>query len=394
MRAVMGLADCTLDVGMTDDDSYAPRYAAEQKPRWWAAPGCDIGVGDVVFTRGYGGAGTYRTEGELISGAKAWQLSLDDGLTSSINGAAQTTDGYVAVDVRNGLHVLDLEGRARTTIDAPVVAHLPTVTTERAFVIVSHSPADFSLLSIALDGTACWQLASYGSERFATVMLADGVLIASAKFPGSHSTVLALDPATGALLWSHAVYGSVADPVAADGIVLLGFDPATRGAVALDLRTGATLWVTEPRHSVHAVAVADGVAYVEERGLGLTARAVTTGETLWIAERLEVDHLAIGNGRIVAIGARRAYGLDPEDGSVVWTLGEAERTTFGQPAIADGVVYILTDHGLFAHALDDGAELLRVEDDDLDLRGPSRGPLPFGDVVLVYDYGGGLHAYR
>jgi len=165
--------------------------------------------------------------------------------------------------------------------------------------------------------------------------------------------------------------------------------------MALDLRTGATRWVTEPRHTVHSVAASGGVAYIEERGLGLTARAIVTGETPWIADGLEIDHLAVGDGRIVATGARRAYGLDPADGSVVWTLGEAERTTFGQPAIADEVAYLLTDRGLVAHALDDGTELLRVHDDDLDLsvlRG--RAPLPFDDLLLVFDHGGVLRAYR
>ena len=167
-------------------------------------------------------------------------------------------------------------------------------------------------------------------------------------------------------------------------------------AIALDAASGAERWATDSGFGQSAIAIADRVVYVLDLNDGLAARDLQTGEATWTFDVIGAGfftNLAVSETRVVAVNARFAYGLDPADGSLSWTLGEDERTRFSVPVIADDVVYFFADdRGLVAHDIDSGAEQLRVDiPEAARQQGP---PLPFGDLVVFFDVTGALRAYR
>ena len=374
------LENCVHDVAVTDDDAYAMRYAAEQPARRTAAGDCGD-VGDPVSTRGFGTGGTYRTDADLVAGELAW--TIDRGVV----GVAATADGLLVVDLRNGFHRLDPGGTTVASFEARTVPHVPAVTTERAFVLTADSPAAHSVLSIALDGTACWQLAGYEGERFGTVSLDDGLLLVTGhNVESAVGTIVGIDPDSGDIRWTRAFHGQLTPPAMAGGLVLLGIEGA---AVALSADSGRTRWSVPARRAL-AVAALDDVAYVADADQ-LIARDLGTGADRWTYRgTTTIETIAVDGGRVVGSGGRRAFGLDPDDGTVTWTLSGEGTTVYSQPVIVGEVVYIVAGQSsLVAIDLDDGQERLRIPVPRM--REP---PASIGDMVLAIDDTGALRAYR
>ena len=103
----------------------------------------------------------------------------------------------------------------------------------------------FQLAVTANDGTGGDPLAGYGS--IAPASFANGLLYAAGgRTPqGEPGAVVALDPATGGVVWKHPTPGPVLQPVAVTAetlVVVSAFDGGGKGVLELlDARTGAPL---------------------------------------------------------------------------------------------------------------------------------------------------------
>ena len=384
------LDDCVFDVAVTQDEEYARRYAEEQPQRLRVDGNCGSAVGELVSMEGGDARRTFATSGELIGGQLAWEFTFDDGPSPVVTGVGAAPEGYVVIDMRRGFHWLDLEGRLLRTVEARPRRHVPAVTTERVYGIVQGG-----LLALAHDGTLCWQLLAYEGEQFHALGLADGRLFVATSYAGVGS-LLALDPASGAMLWSRSYPRPVESWATDSGRLVIGVG----GAIyALEASTGQPLWVQDDGGLISAAGISDETAYSLDLTEGLAAYDLASGTEAWryrpgVGESLGfTTHFALGGQYAVVVNDRYALGVRLADGSLAWSLGKEESARFSQPAIAGDVVYFLRDDlTLIGHALADGQQLLRVE---LPVRAREAGPpVPSNSTLLVTGHDGSLRAYR
>lgn len=202
---------------------------------------------------------------------------------------------------------------------------------------------------------------------------------------------LALDAATGEVLWQYREFGERenvdSSPAVADGRVYFGGETAV---YALDAETGEAVWTREiPTHPDSSPAVADGVVYYgapDRSDDGPPARLwaldAANGETMWTVDVDDVSlrtSPAVADGMVyVAASSQRVcagvggdgesncsgvtrgqlYAVDAARGELRWTTA-IETDTRSSPAVADGVVYVGCRDGLSA-VTTDGESAWRV----------------------------------
>ena len=163
--------------------------------------------------------------------------------------------------------------------------------------------------------------------------------------PVSRDFLVALDAATGAILWKTEVpakgggsQGDSTTPTVVGGRVYA--ITASSAVVCLDAKTGAKIWEKKPFAKVSdvhsSVLVADGVLVASAYGVvGLDA---ATGETLWEAKKLRADKpspvvwKSEGGTRVIVNSARKLTCHDVKSGKVMWELpggGSATPAIYG-----------------------------------------------------------------
>ena len=242
---------------------------------------------------------------------------------------------------------------------------------------------------------------------------------------GPGTSVVALDPKNGKEIWRS---GNDEASYAAPQKVLLANTPQilaymATGLVAFDLKSGAELWrydyLEERRKNIPAPVVADDIVYVTNNTLGFTALKVAYENNKWTTHRLwssrkEKQHYGsplLGEGCLYYHNSKREIKcLDLKDGKVRWTVDnvgaqyagliridekhllaaaddghimlfegtpqagtEAARfqpleSSFPQPAIADGRLYVRDHKNLMCFELSVGlpAVLSKVDDKGLE----------------------------
>ena len=254
------------------------------------------------------------------------------------------------------------------------------------------------------------------------VAVTDGAVIA-AQIDG---VVLALDPATGTVLWRYELSAGISPsagalfsaPTTDAGDIIVGH----QRAVAALARTGAPLWTFDPvpagrdSQSAAAIAVADGVAVgTFNRAVGgLLAWDRVTAHELW---RIEGDQMVAinaspvisGDSVFVVTGADEVVALDLVTGAIRWHTKLDPRgfdwgnATIGTPALAQHVIVIPTLYrDLVALDTVTGVELWRHAGTPSPLRtthyrgadeaGFAASPVITGDVVWAADTAGVLTA--
>lgn len=160
-----------------------------------------------------------------------WSASLG----SRIIATPVIADGYVIVGTEWGevRAFRESDGAALWTFDAGGdVIGSPTIRNGRVF--AANRDGDLFALRL-IDGTQVW-IAALSGSIYSTPVVLDGRLIAGVGAPGG--AVVALDPDTGATLWSTAVGGSVyASALRDGGSIWIGATPGNYHR--LDLATGA-----------------------------------------------------------------------------------------------------------------------------------------------------------
>ena len=188
---------------------------------------------------------------------------------------------------------------------------------------------------------------STGQQIFSAVAVADGLV-----FTGSTDNHLyAMDPDTGAVIWTFRAGDDVQDPAIGDGRV---YAISRDGNLyAVDEFTGALIWQT-PFFQVGVPPVdVDGVVYI-----GSEAHDAATGSLLW-SSAAPVDTAAAVSGEVVYEGGSDGsiYALDAATGSVIWATPTGASQTLSAPAVAGGVVYAEAGSQLIALDAATGATL-------------------------------------
>ena len=131
-------------------------------------------------------------------------------------------------------------------------------------------------------------------------------------------------------------------PAVADGVVYVGVDGFDDGLLALDAATGQLLWEYETESSVtSSPTVANGGVYFGSYDQRLYALDATTGNLLWRFKTSDAVYSSpvVKNG-VVYFGSNdtHLYAVDTASGDLRWRF-ETEDPVRSSPAVAEGVVY-------------------------------------------------------
>jgi outer membrane protein assembly factor BamB len=197
--------------------------------------------------------------------------------------------------------------------------------------------------------TLDWQLPSVQGAP----AIAGGAVFMSAR----DGTMYALNANTGATLWSYqpdigGTWGEAA--VGANGVVYAGFDDGPWGMVggiyALDPRTGFPLW-RYPLGAAISPTVANGTLYFGEANY-VFALDAATGVLKWttlVGDEV-IGQPAVANGRVYigTYSTNSIYALDAVTGSLLWSYATTGLIT-STPTVAEGVLYVGSgDNKLYA----------------------------------------------
>ena len=259
------------------------------------------------------------------------------------------------------------------------------VAAELAELLVLSSPAavdgvvytgglDGALYAIdAAGGGQRWRLATGAIGAVDGLAVADGVVYAGVQ----GGVVLAVDAASGTERWRFEIgAGSAANlplPAVADGVVYAGGGEGV--LVAIDAGSGEERWrLAVGGQAIGAPAVADGLVFVTvaaDIGGGnvelVAVDAAGGGERWRVAVGNQPLHAApaVGGGLVyvpgtAADGMAALLALDAASGTERWRY-DTGGFVVGNPATAEGRVFVATNHALVALDAATGQEAWRVE---------------------------------
>ncbi len=218
------------------------------------------------------------------------------------------------------------------------------------------------------DGDFIWDWESSDTQFIhGSPVLADDILVVW----GANNTITAFDPFLGISIWDYtisAVPGNPFTPVIENGVVYAG--DVLGNAFALDLQTGAELWVTTfpntgPASKANLYAqpvMADGLIWFASYNCNLYGLDPSDGSivhTVPLGDQIARAGPAFDGNHLYQ--PTTFYGYEPgnisgpfkvmainTDGTVAWEhpgIDEFE-AFFSTPAVANGIVYVLSDYGV------------------------------------------------
>jgi outer membrane protein assembly factor BamB len=186
----------------------------------------------------------------------------------------------------------------------------------------------------------------------------------------NHGLVLAVQAATGHVLWHRQFAGCVAaSPAVGDGVVYVGFmDPppctgtAPSFVAALDARTGRTVWRFRAGVVETPPLLAGGRVYFGSWDRRVYAVDARTGRLVWsfaTGDKVKAG-VALAGGTIFAVSYDgRLYALDARTGRLRWSAGAGGLGgLYATPSVAHGRVFVGSTNGrVYAFATRTGAPL-------------------------------------
>jgi outer membrane protein assembly factor BamB len=277
---------------------------------------------------------------DRATGSLLW--SFDSGGTMS--GTAPTAaNNFIYVGNQNG----DLYALSASTGRVGWVRHLgvsisdsPVVSTEALYVDVSAGTRTFLYSLDPLTGVTNY----FSNQALSDVpppTLAYGFVFDEG---GIGCVVQALDADTGTEAWFQTFCSESDFSRAVAAANHLVFEGDEGGTHALDPDTGAVVWTSSP--TLVAPSVAGGVVYVASSQL--IALDADAGVVLWSASLVESAHSSpvVANGVVyLGQGSGTLHAYDVVDGTLLWTSRVAPADFTGNLAIADGILYASDSNG-------------------------------------------------
>jgi len=294
---------------------------------------------------------------DLATGATRWSIPTgsDQRGTPAISADGATV--YVTTGNNGTLLALNAaDGSVRWTYDfdgdIPTYGS-PNVADGTVYVAVG-SGATGSMHAIdGATGERVWRTAIGGGVFFGPTV-ADGVAVTSSVGDG---TVVALDAATGALLWERSETIAITMPAVDAGKVYLGTTNAdfTSGSLlALDLATGATLWETGGHGDTQGsspVLYDDLVILGSHTAGSVAAYDATTGERQWthFVGSAVTSSVAVTTSGVVLGGSQSwdAFALDATTGELLWEE-QLPAAILSSTAVADDAALFVSRDGTVA----------------------------------------------
>ena len=187
-------------------------------------------------------------------------------------------------------------------------------------------------------GDAVWRFWTGDDWRGAAPLVADETVYA-----GSGDSLIALDAASGEVLWERDVgAGAAASPAASGETIIAGRLDGRLTALSRD--GGAVLWTSAPYGgAIHGAVSADGAsAFAASASGAVTAVSVEDGALLWSYETDGAIYggatLAGGSVFVVSLDDW-VYSIDAESGALNWKT-ELGRGTASAPLVAGGKVLV------------------------------------------------------
>lgn len=198
--------------------------------------------------------------------------------------------------------------------------------------------------------------ASIGSDYPNPLLAEDGTVVVTAK-----DAVVGLDGTTGAELWRFerpvGTSYSFSD-TAIVGDVAIVHDLEEEAVLALDVASGALLW-EDPETSLLAVFDDWVLAWGDEDGGDVRALALRDGRRLWSQPYVGLDwelHVPTLSGGVVFVGDRESVrALDAETGAEVWTTVFQECCVMATAIEGDTVYVAFDEQTVAALQVSDGA---------------------------------------
>src|SRR5262245_35180509 len=153
------------------------------------------------------------------------------------------------------------------------------------------------------------------------------------------------------LLWRRNVQVFRSSPVVVDGVLYIGSD-SDKGVVALDSATGVVLWTSHTGNIVQSTPTVDGGVVYVGSGRSVLALDAHTGTVLWNRQlqRKVWSSAAVVGGDLYVGSGNDVVSLDAADGSILWTTSVGPMQA--SPAVAGGRVFVVTLNDHVVHALD------------------------------------------
>jgi outer membrane protein assembly factor BamB len=235
----------------------------------------------------------------------------------------------------------------------------------------------------AATGTQRWST-PIGGSSFATPAVGDGLVVAGATLSG----IVALDAATGAIVWKHQVKSYNSSSITINGDrVFVTFD---NGLLALRLQTGKVLWSkTYPACFCmrSTPTFANGLLIVGAGGSAIAAYDATSGALRWSrtlssgSGNSAEAWLPAVSGNVVYAGSMSGVAaLDLRTGKLMWSNTTDVTSVFAPLAVTSSAVLVPSDEGGTLVALDRerGTVLWRN-----DIAGEAGGISAFGTLMWL-----------
>ncbi|MFJ9259712.1 PQQ-binding-like beta-propeller repeat protein [Streptomyces bacillaris] len=219
----------------------------------------------------------------------------------------------------------------------------------------------------ALEGTTGgtrWSLAGGAVPGAPLLLGADTLYLASGKYDGN---VVGYAPATGKETWRSHLGKEYRQPmpVAVDEqqvyviAEILEADNSSRTNViaALNSRTGKVVWKEQrdlgtQQNGIHAAVRGRYLVYTDFKK-NLTVRDTATGRQVWTQKTTKTSYgpFAVHEDLVIVPQGQRLQAFALADGTEKWSVEAEQFTTFSEPAVLDGVLYI-ADSGRTLRAIE------------------------------------------
>ncbi|MEZ4519401.1 MAG: alpha-amylase family glycosyl hydrolase, partial [Chloroflexota bacterium] len=285
---------------------------------------------------------------DKATGAERWTFETGDQVISS----PALADGTLYIGGTDGmLYALDAgSGDLRWQTPVGIVVSSPAVdngTVYTAAISIDMEAGEANGKLIAADaatGSILWEY-SLDGPIISSPAVDNGVV-----YVGGPEETVALDAATGELVWQSPTGPTESSPTVANGLVYIGIDDGY--VVALDVATGVERWRFESELGfVSTPRSAAGLVYIGGLDGNIYALDAATGEEVWRLATLEpiVSSPLIDDGRVY-IGSLngRLYALDAATGTLEWFYQTADAIWSSPLVDADRVYFGGFDHNFYA----------------------------------------------
>lgn len=237
-------------------------------------------------------------------------------LKAQVTAADVAAAGIAQVTVRNPAAAGGTSSAATFSVAKPDAV---------AFQVDSGHTGAITFTSMTLPSTSLWKATLDGPPSYA--LLAQGMVYLTVPISGG-SELVALDQATGAVVWGPLLIGGASNAAYDGGKVFVGSTTGFTGAMvqAYDAASGTRLWSANLPYqwSFNAMPTArNGRVYLTESGGGTTTYAFdgTTGALLWtqLTDAGSYGGAAVTDYGVYVAGPQENYVFNPVTGQLLWS---------------------------------------------------------------------------